>query len=214
MSSIHGWKRRKVKPTEDGGMPRVSLVVASYLNDDRRRLDSLLCLLYSVRAQTYPHWEVVVVHDGPIVSPTVKADLNRVCQGPTWLVETTERKGSFGHPNRHLGIRHVSGDYVGLSNDDNYYAPVYFEWMLSELQEKKAQLAYCNMAHSHRGWGVIDAKPARGFIDAGNWIAESGLAKGVPWTDMTFAGDWTYFDALHRKARKAVKVPGVLFVHN
>ena len=59
-SAIRMWKSRPVR-----GEPRVSLVVASYLGDDPRRTDALMCLLYSLKAQTYPRWEAVVVHDGP-----------------------------------------------------------------------------------------------------------------------------------------------------
>lgn len=193
------------------------MVVASYLNDDPRRLDSLLCLLHSFKAQTWPHWEAIVIHDGPIKNPTAKAKIEQVDKfgkGVIWLIETEERKGQFGHPYRHLGIRHAPGHYIGLSNDDNYYAPVYFEWMLSEIQAVDAQLAYCDMIHSHRQWQVIKAQPKRGFIDAGNWLVSANIAKTTPWTDMGFSGDWTYFKALHAKAKRVVRVPAPLFVHN
>lgn len=206
--TIRMWKSKVIR-----GDPRVSLVVASYLVDDKRRVDSLMCLLYSLKAQTYPNWQAIVVHDGPMPRPVwdlvCQCDPVRIC-----VVETSERKGQFGHPWRRWGIDRSTGQYVGLSNDDNYYAPVYFEAMLAAIQENEAQLAYCDLVHSHRHWDVIRSKPARGFVDAGNWIVSADLAKATPWTDMGFAGDWTYFQELHRKAKRVVKVPGVFFVHN
>lgn len=225
MSSIRMWKPRPIRPVDGGGrMPKVSLVVASYLNEDHRRLQSLLCLLYAVRAQTYPHWEVLVVHDGPVTSASALKELDRIDRHVTGggirknpqfhLLEMDERKGQFGHPYRKAGIDAATGDYVGLSNDDNYYAPVYLEWMVSELQAKQAQLALCSMVHSHRQWQGIDGRPARGSVDAGSWLADAALAKATPWTDMGFAGDWTYFNALHKKAARTVKIGSYLFVHN
>ncbi len=192
------------------------MVVASYLNNDPRRIDSLMCLVYSIRAQTYKNWELVIIHDGPITDPNVEKtflDLNKMPLVSAVISEV--RKNDFGHSWRHWGICHkATGQYVGLSNDDNYYMPNYFEWMLWEMITKEAELSICNMVHSHRQWQVIFSKPERGYVDAGNWIATMELARSVPWTDKGFAGDWTYFNALQTKARTLAKVKGVLFVHN
>lgn len=205
--TIRMWKGKRVT-----GDPKVSLVVASYLHGDARRVHALACLLHSLLAQTYRNWEALVVHDGPY--PPLPDFLLNLDIARIRFLETPERKGAYGHPWRRWGIDQTLGQYVGLSNDDNYYAPVYFEWMLSELQAKKADLVYCDMVHSHRRWGVITAKPARGFIDVGNWLAAAPLAKSTPWTDTGFAGDWTYFQALQQKARQLAKVSAPLFVHN
>jgi hypothetical protein len=213
--SIRMWTRKPIHPTSDGRMPIVSLVIASYLNEDERRHDSLMCLLYSLKAQTYPHWEAIVLHDGP-VNERAALKLGTVFEHePQIQFRTTpERRGKFGHPNRHDGIMRAQGHYVGLSNDDNYYCPVYFEWMVSQLQHKQAQLVFCSMVHSHRKWDTIDSKPQRGFIDAGNWLCDTKLAQDTPWTDMGFAGDWTYFSQLQKKAKGIAKIGSYLFVHN
>lgn len=214
-SPIRMWPTKTIRPSSDGKMPVVSLVVASYLDADPRRLDSLRCLLYSIRAQTYPHWEVVVVHDGPAETRAARLVLDEAAaDARVTVLRPPERKGQFGHPYRRPGVDHARGDYVGLSNDDNYYCPVYFECMLAALQAKGDVLAQCGMVHSHRHWGAIEARPARGFVDAGSWVAAAALAKATPWTDYGFAGDWTYFKAMLKTAKRCVKVPGLLFVHN
>ncbi len=205
--TIRMWTPKAIK-----GDPLVSVVVASFLPGDERRTDSLMCLLYSLRAQTYRNWEAVVVHDGPAPSAALRL-LTHLSDGRVRFLETQERKNQFGHPWRKWGIDLARGAYLGLSNDDNYYAPTYFEWMLSELQRTGADVVHCNMVHSHRKWAPIKSQPKRGFVDAGNWIARAELAKQTPWTDMGFAGDWTYFSALAASGRVA-KVDGHLFVHN
>lgn len=172
-----------------------------------------MCLLYSLKAQTYPNWEAIIVHDGE--APKSAWDLLYSCDpARIHMAETPERKGQFGHPWREWGIKRASGQYIGLSNDDNYYAPVYFSEMLFALQAGKAQLALCDMVHSHRQWGTIKGELKRGSVDVGSWIAEAELVKSTPWPDMGFAGDWTFIHALKHKAAKTVKVGGCFFVHN
>ena len=55
MRDIRGWT-----PLPVAGNPLISMTVATF-----EQTDELACLLYSFRAQTYPNWEAVVVHDGP-----------------------------------------------------------------------------------------------------------------------------------------------------
>src|SRR4051812_42743942 len=87
--------------------------------------DGLACLPYSIRAQTYPYWEAVV-HDGP--GPPARGVVKRLGDPRVRLVETADRKGSYGHPWRELGVRACAGDDIGLINGDDDSAPVFFEW--------------------------------------------------------------------------------------
>ncbi len=187
--------------------PKVSVAVATY-----EQTDELACLLYSFKAQTYDHWEVVVVHDGP--GPKARAVVAHMNDARVRLIETPERKGQYGHPWRQLGIDACTGDYIGLSNGDNYYAPVYFEWMLSVLTTAGADFAYCDMVHSFVQWRALATRPEKGGLDLGAWIARAGLVKATPWWDMGFVGDGTFIDDLLSKAQGVVHVPACLFVHN
>lgn len=200
------WKQR---PTP--GMPRVGIAIASYLRDDRRQLAALRCLLASLEAQTYPHWRAVVVHDGPLGS-----------ERPDWLRsgrfefrETPVRAGQFGHPHRQPAAASLADcPIVGFSNGDNYYAPVFLEALVHEIAARKADLAYCDMVHSHQLWKPVTTKPTRGKIDVGGFLVRRSLVEQTPWTDYTFSGDGRYVEALVRKCRRVAKVPGCLFVHN
>jgi hypothetical protein len=200
------WTRREVP-----GTPLVSMVIAAYTRQDPRLLDALLCLVYCLRAQTYSNWEAIIVHDGPngVHGQTIDAIGDARLR---WL-ETPERKQQHGHPWRAYGISLARGDYIGLSNGDNYYVPVYFEAMLNALLTHHAQFAYCDMIHSHREWQPYPTEPHSGRLDLGAWVANAELVKATPWTDMGFNGDGTFIEALVARAAKLVKLENCLFVH-
>ncbi|SRR5579871_4165525 len=195
------------KPLAVPGNPKVSLAVATY-----RQTNELACLLYSLKAQTYRNWEAIVVHDGP--GYEARALVESIGDPRIYFIETPQRKGHFGHPWRSLGIEVCTGDYIGLSNGDNYYVPVYFEWMLHALVTGNADFAYCDMLHSHHHWAYVPSSPRKGGLDLGAWIARAGLVKGTPWRDLGFAGDGTFIDDLVAKARGIVHISKALFVHN
>ena len=189
------------------GEPLLSMVVAAYESPD-----SLLCLLYSFRSQSYDNWEAIVVHDGP--GATTREAILRLNDSRVRLIETEERKGGWGHPWRDLGLKASTGDYVGMSNDDNWYAPVYFETMLHEATTKNADFVYCNMIHSFMGWMPLATQPRKQWLDLGAWICKGETVRTTDWTDMAIDGDGTYIDALVAKSKTIAHVPNFMFVHN
>ena len=199
---IRGWVPLPVE-----GLPTVSLAIATF-----EQGDELACLLYSLLSQTYPHWEAVVVHDGP--GPLARDVVARIGDPRIRLIETSERRGRYGHPWRETGIDACRGDYIGLSNGDNYYAPVYFEWALHLLTTQAADLVFCDVVHSHAQWSVIRSGPRKGEIDIGCWVARAGLVKTTPFRDHGFAGDGTFFEEMLRKAESVLHIHKPLFVHN
>lgn len=207
------------KPRPIPGNPRVTIVVASYLNDDPRRLAALQCLLASLNAQTYPNWSAIVVHDGPLlpaVAARVTPMLAAVHPARIVLSATAERVQQFGHPHRHAIACQVPAEFVGFANDDGYYAPVYLEWLLSRLcdPERPCDLAHCDLVHSHRLWREFVTAPVAGKIDVGCFLARTDLVRRTPWTDHSFRGDGIYVEALARNARGVARVDKLLYVHN
>jgi hypothetical protein len=195
--------------------PLVSLVIASYVVDDPRRIDAQLSLLYCLRAQTYRNWQAVVVHDGPDGGRLDRVRKAMADDERIRVVAAPERKQCFGHPWRLWAVKKcTTGEYVGMANEDNWYAPVYLEALLHELVNLGGDFAYCDMVHSHKEWKPLETRPVRGRIDVGGWIAARVLVTNTPWTDMDFAGDATYIQALTGKARNIRKVKAHLFVHN
>lgn len=203
------WKTRKTP-----GNPKVSLAAAAFLAD-ARQTDALLCFVHSIAAQTYPHWELLVVHDGP--NPAFdRLFASRVPDPRVRGVTTEVRKGDFGHPWRLWAARQLAGKYVGLPNADNYYAPVYLEALVHALATKRAKFAYCDMVHSHRQWAPLTTAPRRGKIDVGGWLADRDLVCAQTWPPAAqFHSDGVFVEQLVAKAgHAAVKVAGHFFVHN
>jgi GT2 family glycosyltransferase len=118
----------------------------------------------------------------------------------------------------------ASAKYILITNDDNYYCPVFLEQMLKSMQEADADIAMCDMIHSHNNPGqrpqppykLFETKPLRGSVDIGCFIARTDLAKKVGFRDKSHDGDATYFEDIVHAAKipKIVKVDRVLFVHN
>ena len=182
--------------------PKVSLAVRLKYAPDR-----LQAFLLSIQRQRYDNWELVFVTDGS--NPTAREHIERAGDARVKLVETPKAMGRWGHPYRQRGIEACTGDYIGLSNDDNYYVPGYFEQMVGALRRADADLALCRMLHSYWGWQVLEAGH-----DLGSWIAKRSLVARHPWQGDDFFYDAKYLDQLRRNAAKTVVVDRPLFVHN
>ena len=71
------------------------------------------------------------------------------------------------------------GEFIGLSNDDNYYVPGYLEQMVNELTWQEADLVVCQTLHSYGGWQVSAA--TLNETDLGAFIARRSLTEKVKW---------------------------------
>lgn len=200
--------------------PRIGIAVASYLHgeDSARRFSSLCCLLHSFCAQTYANWHILVTHDGPLDAELQRAIGVSVLHDSRITIEATPvRKQQFGHPHRQAAIEKLiqgGAEWLALTNDDNYYAPVYLEWLLHQALEKKADFVYCDMVHSHHLWKPLAGELRRGRIDVGGFLVRATVAAQIKFDNYTFAGDWDYISRLQAKSRIVVKVPATLFTHN
>jgi len=204
-----------------------------------RRYRQIPVLVHSLAAQTDDRWQLKIYHDGPderhadVVASAarslVAAGYGEVA-GRISYAQTDERQGLYGHPLRAAGLKLATTPWVLLTNDDNYYAPVFVERMLrAAARAPRAAVVACNMIHSHvrtdyegfggqeRSYGLLKTMPRKCHIDVGSFMARTELAQavGFPWT--SHDGDGDYFEALLARAGRHdafVKVPGVLFVHN
>lgn len=190
------------------GNPLVSIVVPSY-----NRPKQLNILIQSLLLQTYQNVEIIVYNDGP--NSEIR-DLLSDYQNESRVIylETAEHMGGWGHLQRELGSKVAKGDFIGHANDDNYYCPVYIEWMVAALVNLGSDFAFCNFVHSHEGYKPFDTYPALGKIDAGVWIAKSNLVKETPWPNYSFSADGQYVEELLKKNPKVTKIPGYLVIHN
>jgi glycosyltransferase involved in cell wall biosynthesis len=183
--------------------PLVSLVVRVKYAPDR-----IAAFLLSIQRQRYDNWEIVFVTDGP--NTAAKLLVERANDPRVKLIVTEKALGRWGHPHRQRGIDACSGEFIGLSNDDNYYVSGYIEQMMNALEDQNADLALCGMLHSYWRWGQIE--PGH---DLGSWIARRALLRSTPWTGDDFFYDARYLAELRKNAgEKTVIVNRPLFIHN
>jgi hypothetical protein len=181
--------------------PLVSIAVRVKYAPDR-----LHAFLLSMQRQRHENWEVVAVTDGPNYDAVHLVET--FGDSRVRVIETETTQGRWGHPHRQMGIDCCHGEYIGLSNDDNYYVPGYLEQMLLAIEYGKADMAVCQTLHSYAGWNVT----APGG-DLGCWIAKADVVKKTPWPSNEFDADREYIDRLARSC-KAVSVDRPLFIHN
>ena len=182
--------------------PLVSIAVRIKYAPDRLKL-----FILSMQRQRHDNWEMIAVTDGPN-EPAARL-VTEVNDARIRFVETEKRLGRWGHPYRQRGLDACRGDYIGLSNDDNYYVPGYIEQMLSALGST-ADLVLCQLLHSHSGWKVDP--PGN---DLGAWIARASLIRKVPWTGQDFTSDRDYLVSLLAQAQgRVATVARPLFIHN
>lgn len=202
--------------------PQVGIAVAAYLGDDNAysmRLHAALCgLVASFQGQTHQKWKLDVVHDGPAQWGEAQGVLRGMEQDKRIIVTETEtRKKDFGHPHRQAAIERLLAsdcDWIGLTNQDNWYAPTYLEWLLHEAMTKKAELVYCDFVSSHKMWKPVTTVLRRGGIDLGCFLAHRSVVEKVKFDKFTFAGDWDYISRLASASKRTAKVNATLFVHN
>lgn len=174
-------------------------------------------IISSLLLQTHKNWELILIHDGP----SSNGMKSYIPNDPRVIyMETKERAGNWGHSLRQMALNKMElGDYTVISNADNYYTPVFIEYMLRGFKKTHTAVAsYCDkMVHSYKAWDIIPVKLERGFLDCGGVMVKSAVAKEVGWRDTTsHSSDFTYFSdiAARYSWRNFIPVKGCLFVHN
>ena len=114
--------------------PLVSVILPT-----KDRGDVLATALDSVLAQTYPHWELLVVDDGSTDdTAAVVADYARRDDRVRYLHQANT--GVAGARNR--GIASAEGDYLAYLDSDNTWVPEFLEAMVGLLRGEGHRAAY------------------------------------------------------------------------
>jgi glycosyltransferase involved in cell wall biosynthesis len=91
----------------------------------------------SVLAQTYPHWELIIVDDAS--SDDTEAIVNAYNDSRIRYTKVSR----IGHPAgvRNTGLRMAQGDYIAFLDSDDLYFPETLEKLLQPLQDKPELVA-------------------------------------------------------------------------
>jgi glycosyltransferase involved in cell wall biosynthesis len=103
------------------GAPVVSVVIPTY-----RRPDSVLRAVASVLAQTFTHFEILVVHDGP--GPETAAALKDADPRVRYYQLDANRGPAAA---RNYGVTQARGQWIGFLDDDDEWLPRKLEVQLA-----------------------------------------------------------------------------------
>lgn len=120
---------------------------------DNNKLVSVITPLYnaerfvgqtieSVLAQTYPHWEMIVVNDG---SKDHGADVVRRYAAQDSRIRLLEQPNGGCASARNHGLREAQGRYYCFLDADDYWDPTFLEEQLAFMQEKNAAIVTCSV---------------------------------------------------------------------
>jgi hypothetical protein len=178
----------------------------------------ILCDCFIV--QTDPRWVLYIMYDGP-----PPEDIKQVMdlynsEKRIHFMCSSHRNGNYGHPNRRKALAKLSGfpdDFVLLTNDDNYYVPVFVEYMMQQAT-RTVGMVICNTVHSHFQYKVHESKPIENSIDMGAFWVRLPIAKAVGFNWDDFSADGKYAEECANACRcnglEVVHVYKPLFVHN
>lgn len=174
----------------------------------------------SMLLQTCRDWTLEVWHDG--VPPAQVSEIMKryIDDDRIVLRHSDKRHGLWGHPNRKRGLAGLKcsdGDFVLITNADNYYAPCFVAEMLGAVK-MSVGIVFCDTIHSHLAWGYQRSKLREGGLDMGCGIVRADIAKAVGFEWGNFSADGRYFEACSKRCTElglgAVHIEKAMFVHN
>ena len=176
-------------------------------------VEHLLAMILCLRRQTYENWEAVIVTDGP--NKPAKDLIYQLKDPRLIFIETPTPLGFWGHPYRDLGISYCTGDWIGLTNDDNYYVPGYLKKMTDAIKSSpKIKMVMCDMLHKEFQWMMCMCEPIITRCDLGNWLVRAEIAKSTPWPGNDVADDGRYVEQIAAKADGVYMIHIPLFIKN
>jgi hypothetical protein len=200
--------------------PIVEVICVTY-----RQSGPLQVLIQSFLNQTYHNWILNVIHDGDDQEFQELMKAYSTKEKRIKFSCSSNRFNDWGHSLRREAIRSIAGDYVLITNGDNYYVPIFVEEITKKIIECKSDVIIFDMIHSHNtpggrdipSYSYFETAFSRCNVDMGAAVVKSSIAKSVGFRDLTHDGDATYFEdiiKLRGSALKLDKIKKVLFVHN
>lgn len=113
--------------------PLVSVIIRTY-----NRLPFLLEAIESVRVQTFPEWELIIVDDG---STDGTADIVRQIKDPRISVVEIDHSGHINYV-MNEGVKRCKGEWLAFLDSDDLWLPHKLELQLKKLKESGKKWSY------------------------------------------------------------------------
>jgi hypothetical protein len=201
--------------------PWITIVVVAH-----ERLLHLPIIIHSFLVQTEPHWEMVILHDGPndahanLAAPYT-AQYPNIRYG-----QSSKRHNDFGHPLREWALNEwVRTEWVCLTNDDNYYMPTFLKECNTVIADNASAefimvdaVMNIPVENSNRfnAYQTQYTYPKTSHIDMGSFIAKTKRLQDLGLNNKTEYSDGIMVESLinnHPNAQ-AFKINQTLFVYN
>ena len=179
-------------------------------------------LIDSFMNQTDNRWALNIMHDGPAPEGVLKVvnDPFYTSDGRVHYKESEQCNGQWGHPNRSVMLENLAGacdDYVLMTNDDNYYVPMFVEFFLDQCRADVG-MVYCNTVHNYMKYSVLYTRLKENMIDMGSFIVRQSVAKAVGFKHRHLSADGKYaeecaVECSHNRLG-IIYIDKALFVHN
>lgn len=161
----------------------------------------------------YPY-ETVVVFDGAL-----RGVLRR--ESPSLgfsQIIATAQEGGVGHHTRGPGIEAARGEWIVLTNADNYFMSGWLDLVSRYTNDPAVGMIYWNCVNNLWQWSARDSFLARGKIDLSCVAVRSEISKKIGFPFREYDGDWDYIEACKNEVEKQGLrtncIPCVLCVHN
>lgn len=171
--------------------------------------------------QTSWKWELNIIYDGKPPEWYYQYIENYEADDRIKFFNSEKRLGNYGHPNRKQMLEKLDcdeeEDFVLMTNDDNYYCPVFVEYMLCHAT-RLVGIVSCNTVHSHFQYDVHQSQLKENLIDMGAFIVRAKIAKIVGFRYADFSADGKYAEECARTARaykyEVTHLAKPIFIHN
>lgn len=169
--------------------------------------------------QTNPNWELTIMYDG-IIPKQIQDIMNLFGDPRIYFTHSEKRNERWGHPNRKIMLQSTDGsseDYILLTNEDNYYVPIFVDAMLRNAKENVG-IVMCDTVHSYSSYTPHISELRECGIDMGAFVVRGDIAKAVGFKHEHFSADGRYAEECGEYCRKngleILHVNHLLFVHN
>jgi glycosyltransferase involved in cell wall biosynthesis len=157
----------------------------------------------SVRAQTFPDWEHIVVDDGSFQVP----DIDRVN-----VVRVSRRGVGLA---RNAGLEHARGEAIALLDDDDIWLPQHLETVWAEMERTGADVVYADCEEVGRRDGHhIDVRSfdsallaSENFICLPATLVRACSLRMVGGFPSGSLEDWRLWKAMHKAGMRFSFVP-------